>query len=104
MKGDRWLTVADAAERVSRSRRTVDRWVREGLLRSGGGRVREKDLLFVERRVRQRRTVQHKTREIEVVVGAHAVGKLRYNPETGRVVGELEPALTVTEMSAITRR
>lgn len=49
-----WLTIDDAAARVSRSRRTVRAWIQAGHIREYFGRVRETDLLEAERLARAR--------------------------------------------------
>ena len=49
-----WLTITDAAQRVKRSPRTIHRWVEAGHLKVYIGRVREADLLEVDRVMRGR--------------------------------------------------
>lgn len=49
-----WLTIADAANRVSRSRRTIRAWIQAGHMTEYFGRVRETDLLEAERLARAR--------------------------------------------------
>lgn len=51
---DRWLTVREAAERVGRSFVTIKRWRRQGEITVVVGRVRESQLLEVDRRMRGR--------------------------------------------------
>lgn len=49
-----WLTITDAAKRVKRSPRTIRRWIAADLLKVMMGRVKETDLLEVERQMRGR--------------------------------------------------
>lgn len=97
---DRWLTVDEAAERTRRSRRTILRWVSEGVLIRRAGRVSEKALLDAERDMRARSKATVRAREVIVSIGGHTVGVVRYNPRTGRVVGDIEPGLRVTSLVA----
>lgn len=55
MSGDVWLTLPDAAGRVGRSLRTMRSWVARGELRPILGRVRESDVVRVDRVMRARR-------------------------------------------------
>jgi len=50
----RWLTVEQAAERVSRSPDTIYRWARQDLIMLVAGRVLERQLLEADRLKRQR--------------------------------------------------
>lgn len=45
----KWLTIAEAAERVDKSTDTIYRWSRRGLFGIWGGRVREDKLLEADR-------------------------------------------------------
>lgn len=50
-----WLDLAQAAKRAGRSERTVRRWIEAGHIKLVLGRMREGELLEVERRMRGRR-------------------------------------------------
>lgn len=50
----RWLTLAEAAERVGRDERTIRRWVEREELAPMMGRFREADLIATEKRMRSR--------------------------------------------------
>ena len=96
MMSGQWLTVAAAAERVHRSKRTIYRWISDGEVTMLAGRVRESDLLTVDREMRRRQ--QRTTRLLPVTVhGAH-VGTVSYQEDTGRITGEVEPGLTATRV------
>lgn len=45
-------SVAEAAERVGRSRRTIYRWITVGLLHPVEGRIREDELVHAEQQMR----------------------------------------------------
>lgn len=49
-----WHTTTDAAKRVKRSPRTIRRWIEADLLKVTMGRVKEAELLEVERQMRGR--------------------------------------------------
>ncbi len=71
-----WLTLAAAAERVGRSRRTIDRWVAEGAVVPVMGRIKESALLETDRRKRESigrpRTARNSPEPVEVVAAAIA--------------------------------
>ena len=91
---DAWMTVAAAAVRVHRSKRTIYRWISDGEVAMLAGRVRESDLLTVDRVMRSRR--QRTSRLLPVTIhGAH-VGAVSYDEGTGRITGMVEPGLTAT--------
>lgn len=54
--GEVWLTIPDAAQRVSRSERTIRRWVQERRLACYLGMVNEHALLTVHRDARLNRS------------------------------------------------
>lgn len=93
---DRLLTVADAAVRVHRSRKTIYRWISEGVVTMLGGRVRESDVVAAEMEMRRRRKPRDTSRDLPVFIAGSQVGVVRYFPDTGRVMGALEPGLTAT--------
>ncbi|KAA9110168.1 helix-turn-helix transcriptional regulator [Microbacterium rhizomatis] len=95
-----WLSIKESAARVGRSEATIYRWISEGLLTPLMGRIRESVLVEVEKSVRTRRKAQHESRDVVVVVDGQKVGTVRYNPATGRVVGDVEPGLTMTNLQA----
>lgn len=49
------LTVAEAAERVGRSERTIYRWLEQGWLALENGRLNEDELLLVELMIYRKR-------------------------------------------------
>jgi len=55
MIDERWLTLREAAERVGRTRRTIENWVQAGDVDVYLGHFRERDLLRCERDARNRR-------------------------------------------------
>ncbi len=54
MSADRWLTLAEAAERVGRTNRSIRSWVQAGHIKPMLGRVRESELLAAEKLMRSR--------------------------------------------------
>lgn len=52
---DRWLTIAEAAERVGRDPRTIKRWRANDEITVLADRVRESDLLDADKRIRARK-------------------------------------------------
>lgn len=54
MTADRWLTLAEAAERVGRTSRSIRAWVQAGHLKPMLGRVRESELIAAEKLMRSR--------------------------------------------------
>lgn len=91
-----WLTIEEAAQRVGRSKPTIYRWVSEGLLKVISNRIRESQLVDVEREVRTRRA--SRARRVAVVVAGVRVGELRYNPDTGRLAGDVEPGIELQRL------
>lgn len=49
-----WLTIDEAAQRVDRSKDTIYRWIRNGILTAPLGRVRESQLLEADVQMRGR--------------------------------------------------
>lgn len=49
-----WHTITDAAHRVKRSPRTIRRWIEDKHLKAYLGRVKEEELLDVDRKMRGR--------------------------------------------------
>lgn len=66
MTAVRWLLVADAAARVARDPRTLRRWVASGDLPVKMGRVREDELLRVDREMRAKRAAGKRSPRFEV--------------------------------------
>ena len=95
---DAWLSIEECAGRVKRSKPTIYRWVGEGLVTVLAGRIRESQLLEAERAVRLRRAAKGETLDVPVVVDGKRIGAVRYNPTTGRVVGEIGIGMTVTRV------
>lgn len=63
---DSWLLLTSAAERVGRDPRTLRRWISSGSLRVTMGRVREADLLEVDRQMREKRASGKRSPRFEV--------------------------------------
>jgi predicted site-specific integrase-resolvase len=51
---DRWLSIAEAAERVGKSVRTIKAWRQRGEITVLVGRVRESDVVEADKRMRER--------------------------------------------------
>jgi hypothetical protein len=84
------LNIEGAAERVGRSGPTIRRWIREGMLFSRGGYMRESDLLRVDKLMRDRRHEARLTRDLLVVEAGEVIGKLTVNTVSGKIVrGEI---------------
>lgn len=86
---DQWLTLEEAARRVHRSRRTIERWTsgEQPRLRVFNGLVMVKHLLDVDKAMRSR-VGRPKGQRVPLVVGGREVGHITIGPD-GAISGRM---------------
>lgn len=85
---DRWLSLAEAAVRVHRTKRTIYRWIDDGELRAFDGRVRESHVLDVDKAMRTR-VGRPAGRRVPLIADGREVGHITIRPD-GEITGRLK--------------